>query len=147
MLFFSLYFRNIWCQICESLNVNVMSHNSCNQRSLHLKIQSMELAPPFLSSLSLTSPIPTLTLSQPSVVGTPQLYLGWRFPSWQRSKVWLGHEDHSRLVQFSPFPLPSFPLLVPSSPHYPTFSPSPSFLFLPSLSLSPLLPITTSHIP
>ena len=34
--YFSINFRNILCQICENLNVNVISHNSCNQRSLHI---------------------------------------------------------------------------------------------------------------
>ena len=46
--FFSFKLWNIWCQTCESLNVNVTTHNSCNPMSLHLGLQSLELRNPHL---------------------------------------------------------------------------------------------------
>ena len=42
-LYFSFNFLNIWCQTCESLNVKVTTHNSCNPGSLQLGLQSLKV--------------------------------------------------------------------------------------------------------
>ena len=80
--FVSFNLWNIWCQTCESLNVNVTTRNSCNPRSLHLGLQSLEL-------LEVDTCVVTACSILLATSTQLQRYVGVFFPFKQQFLKWL----------------------------------------------------------